>query len=80
MALIPVSIKIVINVDGKSDVVGFTRQSGDPAIDDAAMWVARIITETFTFKPASHRNEAVRTYFSLQFTKSIFSGESPYAD
>lgn len=80
MALIPVSIKLVINVDGKSDVIGFIRQSGDPAIDDAAMWVARIITETFTFKPASHRNEAVRTYFSLQFTKSMFSGVSPYAD
>lgn len=75
MSEIPVIIKLMVNTDGKSNVMGFVRQSGDRDLDAAAMRAAQIMANTSTFNPASHRNETVRTYFFLAFTKAMFSCE-----
>ena len=67
-----VVINLIVDIDGKSQVSDFVVQSGDKIIDGTAMRVAKTISETYIFKPASHRGELVRAYFPLTFTKCMF--------
>ena len=63
---IPVVVDVLIDKHGIAKLIGIRKSSGDTAIDEEALKVAKIICQ-YKFIPATHRGETVETIFPIMF-------------